>query len=72
MPQQQAVSALLMKQRAGKSGAAPRLDGYDLLLRKLEEMFDIKGELSASLKKWKVIYTDDENDMMLVGDDPWQ
>ena len=34
-------------------------------------MFDIQGELSASLKKWKVVYTDDEDDMMLVGDDPW-
>nr|CAB3450058.1 unnamed protein product [Digitaria exilis] len=55
----------------GRAVDLTRLDGYDLLLRKLEEMFDIKGELSASLKKWKVIYTDDENDMMLVGDDPW-
>lgn len=48
-----------------------RLRGYDDLHRKLEEMFDIHGELSASLKKWKLVYTDDEDDMMLVGDDPW-
>ncbi|CAD6343887.1 unnamed protein product [Miscanthus lutarioriparius] len=40
-------------------------------LDELEEMFDIHGELSANLKKWKVVYTDDEDDMMLVGDDPW-
>lgn len=23
-------------------------------------------------KKWYVVYTDDENDMMLVGDGPWE
>lgn len=56
----------------GRAVDLTRLDGYDDLRRKLEEMFDIPGELSASLKKWKVIYTDDEDDMMLVGDDPWR
>ena len=55
----------------GRAVDLTRLEGYDDLLHKLEEMFDIQGELSASLKKWKVIYTDDEDDMMLVGDDPW-
>lgn len=55
----------------GRAVDLTRLDGYDDLLHKLEEMFDIQGELSASLKKWKVIYMDDEDDMMLVGDDPW-
>jgi auxin response factor len=55
----------------GRAVDLTRLRGYDDLHRKLEEMFDIHGELSASLKKWKLIYTDDEDDMMLVGDDPW-
>ncbi|KAL6899230.1 hypothetical protein ACP4OV_005888 [Aristida adscensionis] len=55
----------------GRAVDLTRLDGYDDLQQKLEEMFDIQGELSASLKKWKVVYTDDEDDMMLVGDDPW-
>ncbi|XP_061978416.1 auxin response factor 1-like [Populus nigra] len=44
---------------------------YEDLLRKLEEMFDIEGELSGSAKKWQVVYTDNEDDMMKVGDDPW-
>ncbi|KAJ6928196.1 hypothetical protein NC651_012026 [Populus alba x Populus x berolinensis] len=44
---------------------------YEDLLRKLEEMFDIEGELSGSTKKWQVVYTDNEDDMMKVGDDPW-
>ncbi|CAH9058914.1 unnamed protein product [Cuscuta europaea] len=46
-------------------------DGYEDLLKKLEEMFEIKGELCGLVKKWQVVYTDDEDDMMMVGDDPW-
>ncbi|KAK4790442.1 hypothetical protein SAY86_017746 [Trapa natans] len=44
---------------------------YEDLLKKLEDMFNIKGELSGSERKWQVVYADDENDMMMVGDDPW-
>ncbi|KAL8116385.1 hypothetical protein AgCh_022765 [Apium graveolens] len=44
---------------------------YEDLLRKLEDMFDIEGELCGSEKKWQVVYTDDEDDIMMVGDDPW-
>ncbi|XP_038684253.1 auxin response factor 1 [Tripterygium wilfordii] len=44
---------------------------YEELLKKLEEMFDIEGDLCGSAKKWQVVYTDDEDDMMMVGDDPW-
>ncbi|XP_028774723.1 auxin response factor 9 isoform X2 [Neltuma alba] len=46
------------------------LDGYDQLIDELEEMFDIKGQLKDR-KKWEIVFTDDEGDMMLVGDDPW-
>ncbi|XP_042478257.1 auxin response factor 1-like [Macadamia integrifolia] len=46
-------------------------DCYEDLLSKLEEMFNIEGELSGPTRKWQVIYTDDEDDMMMVGDDPW-
>ncbi|KAK1320222.1 Auxin response factor 9 [Acorus calamus] len=46
------------------------LDGYDELITELESMFDIRGELRQR-KKWEVVFTDDEGDMMLVGDDPW-
>ncbi|XP_008795277.2 auxin response factor 7-like isoform X2 [Phoenix dactylifera] len=55
----------------GRAVDLTRLDGYDELLQKLEEMFSIKGELTGAVKKWQVVYTDDEDDMMLVGDDPW-
>ncbi|RRT39213.1 hypothetical protein B296_00044230 [Ensete ventricosum] len=46
------------------------LEGYDELIRELEEMFEIQGEL-RDRNKWEVVFTDDEGDMMLVGDDPW-
>jgi auxin response factor len=65
------TKVIMQGMAVGRAVDLTRLDGYDDLHRKLEEMFDIQGELSASLKKWKVIYTDDEDDMMLVGDDPW-
>lgn len=56
----------------GRAVDLTRFDCYDDLLKKLEEMFEISGELSGSTKKWQVVYTDDEDDMMMVGDDPWQ
>lgn len=46
------------------------LESYDQLIDELEELFDIKGELRPRAK-WEVVFTDDEGDMMLVGDDPW-
>lgn len=55
----------------GRAVDLTRLDSYKDLLCRLEEMFEIKGELCELAKKWKVVYTDDEDDMMMVGDDPW-
>ncbi|KAL2661642.1 hypothetical protein GLYMA_03G258300v4 [Glycine max] len=46
------------------------LKDYDDLIDELEKMFDIKGELQMQTK-WAITFTDDGNDMMLVGDDPW-
>ncbi|GAB4843057.1 hypothetical protein Ancab_013034 [Ancistrocladus abbreviatus] len=46
------------------------LNGYDELIIELEKMFDIKGQVQTQ-SRWAVVFTDDEGDMMLVGDDPW-
>ncbi|KAF8051643.1 hypothetical protein N665_1687s0009 [Sinapis alba] len=46
------------------------LKSYDELIKELEEMFEIKGQL-LTRDKWVVVFTDDEGDMMLAGDDPW-
>lgn len=54
----------------GRAVDLTNLGGYDELLSELEKMFDIRGELSQR-DKWEVVFTDDEGDIMLVGDDPW-
>ncbi|KAJ0048489.1 hypothetical protein Pint_14899 [Pistacia integerrima] len=54
----------------GRAVDLTMLEGYDQLIDELEEMFDIKGQLRTR-NKWEIVYTDDEGDMMLVGDDPW-
>ncbi|KAF9690317.1 hypothetical protein SADUNF_Sadunf01G0182900 [Salix dunnii] len=55
----------------GRAVDLTQFERYEDLMRKLEEMFDIEDELSGSTKKWQVVYTDNEDDMMKVGDDPW-
>ncbi|KAJ4980523.1 hypothetical protein NE237_031360 [Protea cynaroides] len=49
-----------------------KLDGYDDLICELERLFNMQGLLNDTKKGWQVLYTDNENDMMLVGDYPWQ
>ncbi|KAJ4728098.1 Auxin response factor [Melia azedarach] len=46
------------------------LNGYNDLIDELENMFEIQGQLRTR-DKWAVVFTDDEGDMMLAGDDPW-
>lgn len=54
----------------GRAVDLTTLNGYDELMTELEEMFEIKGELRPR-DKWEVVFTDNEGDMMLMGDDPW-
>uniref|UniRef100_A0A7N0RBN7 Auxin response factor n=1 Tax=Kalanchoe fedtschenkoi TaxID=63787 RepID=A0A7N0RBN7_KALFE len=54
----------------GRAVDLTTLEGYDHLIDELEDMFEIKGELKPR-NKWEIVFTDDEGDMMLVGDDPW-
>lgn len=54
----------------GRAVDLTMLNGYDNLIEELEKLFDIKGELRTQ-NKWAVTFRDDENDRMLVGDDPW-
>ncbi|GLJ28154.1 hypothetical protein SUGI_0553070 [Cryptomeria japonica] len=46
--------------------------GYKELFHELEVMFNFEGQLEDPSKGWQLVYTDDEGDMMLVGDNPWQ
>ncbi|XP_020573431.1 auxin response factor 11-like [Phalaenopsis equestris] len=54
----------------GRAVDLMHLGGYDELISGLEKMFEISGEL-CQRDKWALVFTDDEGDMMLVGDDPW-
>nr|XP_009387024.1 PREDICTED: auxin response factor 24 isoform X1 [Musa acuminata subsp. malaccensis] len=55
----------------GRSVDLSKFSGYDELIAELDQIFDFKGALLAPNKNWLVVYTDNEGDMMLVGDDPW-
>ncbi|GAB4860355.1 Auxin response factor 2A [Ancistrocladus abbreviatus] len=56
----------------GRSVDLSKFNNYDGLIAELDCLFDFNGELMAPNKNWLVVYTDDEGDMMLVGDDPWE
>ncbi|URE02417.1 auxin response factor [Musa troglodytarum] len=55
----------------GRSVDLSKFSGYDELIAELDQIFDFEGALLAPNKNWLVVYTDNEGDMMLVGDDPW-
>ncbi|CAN1779031.1 Auxin response factor 9 [Linum perenne] len=54
----------------GRAVDLTTIKGYPQLIGELESLFDIQGQLQ-SRDKYEIVYTDDEGDMMLVGDDPW-
>ncbi|KAL3529091.1 hypothetical protein ACH5RR_008413 [Cinchona calisaya] len=56
----------------GRSVDLAKFNNYDELIAELDQLFEFNGELKCRSKNWLVVYTDDEGDMMLVGDDPWQ
>ncbi|XP_041990877.1 auxin response factor 4-like isoform X3 [Salvia splendens] len=55
----------------GRAIDLSRLNGYDDLLTELERLFNMEGLLRDPNHGWRILYTDSENDMMVVGDDPW-
>ncbi|XP_077229471.1 auxin response factor 2B-like isoform X1 [Tasmannia lanceolata] len=56
----------------GRSVDLTKFKDYDELIAELDQMFEFDGELMPPNKNWLIVYTDNEGDMMLVGDDPWQ
>ncbi|KAL8478371.1 hypothetical protein ACS0TY_030328 [Phlomoides rotata] len=56
----------------GRSVDLAKFNNYDELISELDSLFEFSGDLEARNKNWLVVYTDDEDDMMLVGDDPWE
>lgn len=57
----------------GRSIDVTRYKGYDELRHDLAHMFGIEGQLDDPQRTdWKLVYVDHENDILLVGDDPWE
>lgn len=57
----------------GRSIDITRYSGYDELKQDLARRFGIEGQLEDRGRiGWKLVYVDHENDVLLVGDDPWK
>lgn len=57
----------------GRTIDVTRYKGYEELRHDLARMFGIEGQLEdAQRLEWKLVYVDHENDILLVGDDPWE
>ncbi|XVF48850.1 hypothetical protein PTKIN_Ptkin03bG0221500 [Pterospermum kingtungense] len=57
----------------GRSIDVTHYKGYDELKHDLARMFGIEGQLEdPQSSDWKLVYVDHENDILLVGDDPWE
>ncbi|XP_073063101.1 auxin response factor 4-like isoform X1 [Primulina eburnea] len=55
----------------GRAIDLSKLLGYEDLLTELERLFSMEGLLRDPNNGWHILYTDSDNDMMVVGDDPW-
>lgn len=57
----------------GRSIELYRFNGYKDLILELDHMFDFNGKLIDGSNGWHVTYTDEDGDVMLIGDPyPWQ
>ncbi|GER57042.1 auxin response factor [Striga asiatica] len=62
-------------QKAGSVGRSidvSSFGNYDDLRSEIERMFGLEGLLIDLSSGWKLVYVDFENDVLLVGDDPWE
>ncbi|GFP90280.1 auxin response factor 5 [Phtheirospermum japonicum] len=62
-------------QKAGSVGRSINISGfgnYDELRYEIERMFGLEGLLNDLSSGWKLVYVDYENDVLVVGDDPWE
>lgn len=57
----------------GRSLDMTRVSNYTELRRALSQMFGIEGQLDDPLRSgWQLVFVDRENDVLLLGDDPWE
>lgn len=58
--------------KVGRAIDLSKMSSYHELFNELESLFQMEGILSNPDGAWRLLYTDEENDMMVVGDDPWE
>ncbi|KAL5984671.1 Arf8p [Asimina triloba] len=57
----------------GRSLDIGRFSSYHELREELGRMFGIEGQLKDPLRSgWQLVFVDRENDVLLLGDDPWE
>lgn len=57
----------------GRSVDVTRFRNYEELKSAIACMFGLEGQLDDPISsEWKLVYVDYENDVLLVGDDPWE
>ncbi|KAL5977423.1 ADP-ribosylation factor, Arf Arf6, partial [Asimina triloba] len=56
----------------GRSLDITRFSSYQQLRSELAQMFGLKGQLEDVRSGWQLVFVDRENDVLLLGDDPWQ
>ncbi|KAI7730841.1 hypothetical protein M8C21_002062 [Ambrosia artemisiifolia] len=57
--------------KVGRAIDLSKMSSYHELISELESLFQMEGVLTNRDGAWQLLYTDEENDMMVVGDDPW-
>ena len=57
----------------GRSIDVTRFKDYQELRSAISCVFGLEGQLDDPRgSEWKLVYVDYENDVLLVGDDPWE
>lgn len=57
----------------GRSLDISKFSSYDELRSELARMFGLEGLLDDRQRSgWQLVFVDRENDILLLGDDPWQ
>ncbi|MBA0772230.1 hypothetical protein Gotri_007644 [Gossypium trilobum] len=57
----------------GRSLDISKFSSYNELRCELARMFGLEGQLEDPQRSgWQLVFVDRENDILLLGDDPWQ
>ncbi|NP_001234740.2 auxin response factor 19 [Solanum lycopersicum] len=73
MPRMRTFTKVHKRGAVGRSIDIARYSGYEELKQDLARRFGIEGQLEDRQRiGWKLVYVDHENDVLLVGDDPWE